>query len=158
MKCFIVGFIVLLAITPVWGDEAEKKHVQEQAPVKKSAPEDERGNFWMNRKLKYTSNILQGMANGDFEAIARQAQAMRFLNKIEGFVRQKPVGYRDQLKAFDMAVDGIEEMAQKENLDGVTLSFHQLTVSCVQCHKQLRRADSLPQKTPPPKVPAQETP
>ena len=152
MKSFMFGIIVLLAGAPVWGDEPQKQ------PAKKPAPEAAQGNFWMDRKLEYTSNILKGMANADFDAIARQAQAMRFVNRIEGFVRQKPAGYRSQLKAFDLAVDEIEEMAQEENLEGVTLAFHQLTVSCVQCHKQLRRANSLPRKTPPPTAQQKETP
>jgi cytochrome c556 len=37
-----------------------------------------------------------------------------------------------------MSLDEIIRQANQDNLEGVTLGFNQLTVSCVQCHKHLR--------------------
>ncbi len=100
---------------------------------------DDKGpSFWMKQKLTYTQQILSGLALEDYDTIAENANAMKGLNKLEYFVRRKPDGYRTQLKVFQSAVDHLAEAAEAENLDGATLAFTQMTISCVNCHKQLR--------------------
>lgn len=95
--------------------------------------------FWMKQKLTYSQEILSGLAKEDFDLIKTNAVAMKGLNKIEFFVRQKPEGYRTQLKTFQFSVDQLIRAADDENLDGATLAFTQLTISCVNCHKELRQ-------------------
>ena len=93
---------------------------------------------WMKKKLEYSRNILAGLASEDFDMVADNAQAMQFMNKFEGFIRGKMPGYRTQLQIFQNANEEIIQQAQVENVEGATLAFTQLTVSCVNCHKQLR--------------------
>ena len=69
----------------------------------------------------------------------RLARFMKGLNKIEFFVRQQPPEYRTQLRSFQSSVSDIVTSAEDENLDGATLAFTQMTVSCVKCHKELRK-------------------
>ena len=95
--------------------------------------------FWMKQKLIYSQEILGGLAKEDFDLIKTNAMAMKGLNKIEFFVRQKPEGYRTQLKTFQFSVDQLIHAADDANLDGATLAFTQMTISCVNCHKELRK-------------------
>jgi hypothetical protein len=49
-------------------------------------------------------------------------------------------GYRTQLEVFNDANEQIIRQAQKDNVEGAALAFTQLTISCVNCHKQLRES------------------
>lgn len=95
--------------------------------------------FWMKQKLKYSQEILNGLAQEDYGLIAKNAASMQGLNKIEFFVRQKPEGYRTQLKSFQFSVNELVRSAEDENIDGATLAFTQMTISCVNCHKEVRK-------------------
>ncbi|QDT00249.1 hypothetical protein [Adhaeretor mobilis] len=96
-------------------------------------------NVWMDVKLEQSQQLLAGLAQGDFPAIAKSAQQLQALSKIEGFVRRGFPGYGTQLRSFEFAVEEIERQAKKESIEGVALGFQQLTLSCVNCHKQLRQ-------------------
>ena len=96
--------------------------------------------YWMQKKLEYSQNILGGMATADFDRIVENAEAMRRLSSIEGFIRRQTPGYGRQLQLFEEAAGEIARQANKDNVDGVALAFTQLTISCVNCHKELREA------------------
>jgi cytochrome c556 len=93
---------------------------------------------WMRTKLEFSRNILAGLASEDFDKVAANAQAMQGMSKFEGFIRGKMPGYRTQLEVFQDANEEIIRQAQKDNVEGAALAFTQLTISCVNCHKQLR--------------------
>jgi hypothetical protein len=94
--------------------------------------------FWMKKKLDYSQNILAGIATADFDKVVESAEAMRLLSKVESFIRGRTPGYRTQLHLFEESTDEIIRQAKKDNVEGAALAFTQLTVSCVNCHKQLR--------------------
>jgi hypothetical protein len=93
---------------------------------------------WMEKKLDYTNGILRGLAMGDLESIRTNAAQLRLLNKVEGFVRNRNPRYRVQLHLFERFTNELVEQAERKNLEGVTLAFNQMTVSCVRCHQTLR--------------------
>ena len=64
---------------------------------------------------------------------------MKSLNLIESFVRRKTPGYEVQLKVFAFSTDELIRNAKEQNTDGATLAFTQMTVSCVNCHKEIRK-------------------
>lgn len=125
-----------------------------QAPIAKSDPvasqkeavpvesAEKPLNFWMQKKLDYSTGILRGLSLGDFELIETNAAQMRLLNKIEGFVRSRNPDYRTSVHTFERVTDEVIRQAQKKNIDCVTLAYHQLTTSCVRCHQSLRVPDS----------------
>lgn len=95
--------------------------------------------FWMKKKLEFSQEILSGIATADFPKIGEHAKAMRGLNRIEKFSRGMGTpGYRTQLQTFEFANDELVRAAEEENVDAAALAFTQLTLSCVNCHKQLR--------------------
>jgi hypothetical protein len=105
------------------------------------AGQDEKApeSVWMKKKLEYSKDILEGITTEDFETVQRAATAMQRLSDLEGFVRRKDTkAYRAQLAVFEFANDELLRHAEKKNIDGAALAFTQLTLSCVNCHKQLR--------------------
>lgn len=110
-------------------------------PVAKDVPKetDEKPtSFWMEKKMEYSQAILRGLATADFESISENSAQLGLLNRVEGFVRRKNPDYRTHLHTFQRIVDDLFKQAGKENLEGTTLAFTELTVSCVKCHQSLR--------------------
>jgi hypothetical protein len=141
----LVVFVGLFAAIPTITPAQEAKPVQPQAkPVQPQAKAEKSGeqsaSFWMERKLHLSQQLLAGITAGDFEKITQTAQTMRSLDKVESFIRGRTPGYRTQLQFFDESLNEIIRQADKDNLEGAALGFTQLTISCVNCHKQLRAA------------------
>ncbi len=124
-RSFIVGVVTVFLLTAsVTAEDKEK---------------DKEASFWMERKLAYSQQILNGLALEDYELIQKNAMSMKGLNTLEFFIRQKPAGYRTQLKTFEFSVNELVRNAEDQDLDGATLAFTQMAISCVNCHKELRK-------------------
>jgi len=97
--------------------------------------------YWMQKKLEYSQQILNGLATEDFAQIRKNAAAMKRLSRIEGFVRRTDTqSYRTQLHIFDFANNELIQAAEDKNVEGAALAFTQLTLSCVNCHKVIRQS------------------
>ena len=125
----------LFAVAPLVAGAQEA-----QAKADKEKEKEQPASFWMDRKLHFSQDILAGIATGDFEKIVTSAQSMRSLNKVESFIRGRTPGYRIQLQIFEESLDEIIRQGKNDNVEGAALGFTQLTISCVNCHKQLRAA------------------
>lgn len=104
----------------------------------KPEPKAEEASIWMKRKLEHSQKVFAGLAAGDFEQIAASSKSLDTLNTLEKFIRGRNPEYRTQLEIFRYANQQILKQAEAKNLDGATLAFNQLTLSCVNCHRQLR--------------------
>lgn len=122
-------------------EQAADKTADPGAAPAKDQDKDKQASVWMRKKLDYSQNILAGITAGDFELVSQNANAMKGLAKIESFVRGRSPGYRAQLQIFQEANEELLRQARKENADGAALAFTQLTISCVNCHKQLREIE-----------------
>jgi hypothetical protein len=131
---------VLPSETTVQTGVDEAQNGTTQADEHADDPE-KHSSFWMEQKLRLSKEILTALATADFEAMGKNAEIMRGLNRVERFVRRGPEGYRDQLKQFNMANNALIRASRKENLEAATLAFNQLTISCVSCHQHLREAE-----------------
>ena len=126
--------IILVGGAAVMGQDPKKKA---EAESTKSKPVS----FWMEKKLEYSQDILRALASGELDDVAEKAEQMRLLAKVEGWIRNRKPGYRAQFQAFEFANAEILRNARAGNLDGATIGFQQLTISCVSCHKILRDVD-----------------
>jgi DNA-binding response OmpR family regulator len=95
---------------------------------------------WMKQKLSNSERILEGLTRGDLDLVNKHANSMKLLNKIEYFVRRDPPAYRTQLQQFQFSLDELVRTSADDNLDGATLAFTQMTISCVNCHRVLRKS------------------
>ena len=104
-------------------------------------PDESEPSYWMTKKMEYSQNVLRGLAKADFAAIEKNARSMNELTQIEKWIRGNTPEYKRHVAAFQAANKGLIQMAQDKNIDGATLAYLQLTMSCVQCHKLVRDAD-----------------
>lgn len=138
------GRIATLKASDKPADEKAAKAKAGKAKAAKAKPGKEKAathppSIWMQQKLKHAQRIFAGMVEGDFVAVEEAATHLKFINRLEGFVRGKSKGYRTQLRLFQFANEEILKAADEENLDRLTLGYNQMTLSCVACHKQLRQ-------------------
>ncbi len=98
--------------------------------------------FWMEKKLENSQAILRALATSDFDLIDSSARQLQRLNKIEGFIRRRNPDYRTNVLIFERIARELSRQAQQRNIDGVTLAFNQMAVSCVRCHQALREHES----------------
>jgi len=134
-----IAILALIVLAGLFATPAPTANAQD-AQARSDKASEQTASFWMERKLHFSQSILAGISTGDFEKIVTNAQSMRNLNKVEAFIRGRTPGYRLQLQIFEESLDEIIRQAQKDNVEGAALGFAQLTISCVNCHKQLRAA------------------
>jgi hypothetical protein len=127
----ICSFALVGSFSTTVGDEPTTTTEQRNQP-----------SFWMKKKLEYSNQILAGLTSEDFNQIRQSAKAMNALGHIENWVHATRPGYRTQLAIFRDANEQLIAEANEDDLDGATLAYVQLTLSCVNCHKLVRDAKS----------------
>ena len=99
---------------------------------------EENPHVLMRKKLELSQKILAGLATEDFDAIRKNAKIMTTFVHLEQWLRADQPAYRAQLNVFHLANDELVRLADEKNLDGASLAYMQLTLSCVNCHKVMR--------------------
>lgn len=103
------------------------------------AAEEKKGDPLMQRKVTLAAEILRGLSLADFDAISSNARQMSQLGVLEKWFRASEPDYKMQLDVFQQANKDLMRFAGAKNLDGASVAYIQLSLSCVNCHKQLRR-------------------
>jgi hypothetical protein len=138
LKAFAVRLAVAIAVIGIFVAQPGEARSQDRPAVARA--DESSPSFWMERKMKLSTDMLAALANGNAEKVAASGKAMRRLNTIEAFSRRRSPGYDAQLEIFSQSLDEIIAQAEKDNLEGAALGFTQLTISCVNCHKRLRES------------------
>ncbi|MBI2826970.1 MAG: hypothetical protein HYX69_20025 [Planctomycetia bacterium] len=127
MKRIFVALAVVAAVLSAWTVWGQKNAEQEPS-------------FWMKKKLEFSEHILSGLVTADFDRISTSATSMNNLGQVEKWTRRgvDSEAYRVQLQIFHYANEELIRQADKKSIDGATLAFSQLTLSCVNCHKVMR--------------------
>ena len=135
-----VACFTLPVANQLWSQETTKEATagKREADKVPKVTAEQPISFWMEKKLDYSKSILESLTKGEFKQLALDAEQMRLLGKIEGFVRRKNENYRTQLRTFDSANLELVRQANRGNAEGAALAFNQLTTSCVACHVLLR--------------------
>ena len=96
---------------------------------------------FMRQKLEYSKGVLEGLAVEDYDLIARNAKGLKALSQAaEWEVSTIPNvdEYLPYTADFQRLADDLMKKARARNLDGATLAYVQMTMSCVKCHKYVR--------------------
>jgi hypothetical protein len=107
---------------------------QTKAQPKPSRP----GNELMVAKLKHAKLLLEGIALADFKKIQRSAEELIQLSKTAEWRAVQSPRYEMYTNEFRRAGEAIVQKAGAKNIDGVTLHYFEMTMSCVRCHQYLR--------------------
>jgi hypothetical protein len=92
----------------------------------------------MKRKLDQSQKVLAGIALNDFEEIAKHAQDLIAISKEAEWKVIKTPQYDLYSNDFRRIADGLIKNAKDKNIDAAALSYVDLTLTCVKCHKHVR--------------------
>ncbi len=94
---------------------------------------------FMTRKLDDSREIIAGLATEDFDLISKSAQDMMLLSHESGWNIIQTQPYIRMSGEFRGAAERLRDYANDKNLDGSTLAYFEVTLSCVRCHKYVRK-------------------
>jgi hypothetical protein len=112
-----------------------------QQPAAKTAePQnaDAKASLWMKQKLAASQAVMAGLTRANFDAIRTNAETMLAVEYLEKWVRADVPNYKKMLNDFEYANRALVLASKEKNLDGATLAYMELTLSCVNCHKIVR--------------------
>jgi len=115
--------LVLLFVTPVALADDKKPQKDES---------------FMKRKLAAAQKLLGAIAVNDFAAIKENASILNDLSKLAAWkLIETPryEGYSDEFQRLTLKMAG---QAENKDLDGVALSYVDMTLTCVKCHQHVR--------------------
>ncbi len=93
----------------------------------------------MQVKLKRAQTLLEALAKEDFKVIGESAQSLVNISKATEFLRAyKSEDYEFQARVFQKSAENLVAKAKEKNLDGATLAYMDMTLSCVACHSTFR--------------------
>jgi len=93
----------------------------------------------MQVKLKRSQALLEALAREDFKQLEEAAVSLVRISKATEFLRAyKTEDYELQARVFQRSAETLAEKAKAKNLDGATLAYMDMTISCVACHSHFR--------------------
>jgi hypothetical protein len=95
----------------------------------------------MRKKLEFSQDILESLTLGETAKVPAKARALRRLSQAaEWEVPTIPnvEQYGAFTTDFQRLCSELVQKAQDDNLDGATLAYSRLVVTCVHCHKYVR--------------------
>jgi hypothetical protein len=93
----------------------------------------------MHNKLRHAQKVLEGVAVNDFDMIAKHAEELVLLSKKAEWMVFKTPKYELRSNEFRRAAEDLIQNAKQKNLDAAALSYMDMTMSCVRCHKYVRQ-------------------
>ncbi|QDT29447.1 hypothetical protein Enr10x_48010 [Gimesia panareensis] len=106
---------------------------------KKKDPAQEKVSQFMQEKLNSSKAVLEGLVTEDFEQIQKGAQKLiEMSNATEWQVVEGPI-FAQQSAEFRNAAKELQNYAKKKNIDGASLSYLHLTMTCIACHKEIKK-------------------
>jgi len=93
---------------------------------------------FMRQKLEHSKNVLEGLATENFDLISKHARKLSAMSQEPGWHAFDNPGYAWRSEMFRRNVDALVKTADDKNLDGATLAYVKVTMSCVECHKFVR--------------------
>lgn len=107
-----------------------------------AAPPDDRQKReeLMKQKLKSSKAVLEAITAADYKLLLKEARQLRNMAATQ-WTDETDAKYRMHLENFWTITEGLQAAAEDANLDRAAIGNLQLTLSCVDCHKYLRRRD-----------------
>ena len=105
-------------------------------------------------KLQTSQKLLEAIATADFKKVGVHAEQLSQLANQAEWMAYKTPKYELHSNEFRRAAENIARKAKDKNIDGVTLAYMDLTMSCVRCHQYVREVRDAAVPTPLPPVAA----
>ena len=138
LLCAVLAVSLAVGPSPARPDNPPKPAAGGKPPPKVK-PLLPTGHELMQAKLKAAQRLLEGLAVSDFEAIAARGDELAKISRDAEFLNAlKTDDYGVQMAVFRRSAETVSKRAKEGNLDGATLAYVDLTLTCVKCHQTTR--------------------
>jgi hypothetical protein len=93
---------------------------------------------FMRDKLELSQKVLEALTTEDFDGIVSRAKRLSAMTQEASWQAFQNPDYERYSLDFRRNVDALAKAAEKRNIDGATLAYVKVTLSCVECHKFVR--------------------
>lgn len=107
-------------------------------PAPKKKKNEELSDF-MRQKLDSSAFVLEGLLTENYQLIEKGAKRMNEMSRLEKWRVSNDIMYRHHSEDFQSRVEKLIKTAKEENSDAAALAYFDMTMSCVECHKWVRR-------------------
>ena len=90
---------------------------------------------FMRDKLELSQRVLEGIATEDYDLIIAKGTRLSAMTKEADWRLFENPDYDQQSLAFRRQVDALVKAGKDKNLEGATLAYVRITMSCIDCHK-----------------------
>lgn len=98
---------------------------------------------FMQRKLDSSRDVVKGLAVEDFDLISKSGQDLMLLSHEADWNVFQTQDYLRLSRDFRGGAQRLRDAANQKSLDGATLAYFEVTLSCVRCHKYVRANNQL---------------
>jgi hypothetical protein len=125
MRRFLfAALLVPLLVVPSSSQERKKK--REPDPL-------------MVAKLKESQALLEGLTLNDFAKVQKSAEELLKISQTAQMRKAlNTPRYEQHANSFQRAAELVIEKAKAKNMDGATLAYVDMTLTCVRCHQHTR--------------------
>lgn len=104
---------------------------------------------FMRPKLMYSQRVLEGLALEDYGLIAENARRLTAMSELADWQVLPGLEYSRYSAEFQRLSNQLSRQSQERNLDAATLTYVQLTMTCVECHRHVRQVNKGAAAPPP---------
>lgn len=136
MKLYVVELLAAATLAGLAAKGTQKPTDPPKAPKatdKKSAQAE-----LMAKKLEHAKRILEGLTLNDLAKAGKHADELMAISQKAEFMAFKTKEYELYTNDFRRSLETIARKAKDGNLDGATLGYVNMTLSCVRCHQATR--------------------
>jgi len=129
------GLVAAVAWNSALADDPKKPEPQTAAPGGQAQPVLPNRKKIMQDKLVHAQAVLTGLARRDWELVQKSSEKLVAYSQLAEWLNaDKGDEYQFQMTLFRRAAKEIEAKAREKNVEGVTLAYTELTLTCVRCH------------------------
>ena len=118
--------------------EVEKKDGKKEADKDKAAPGKKGLSIFMRMKLDASQKILAGLALEDYELIQEGADKLQEMSAAEKWRVTNDPFFREHSNDFQKMAKRLSANAKDGKLDAAALTWMEVTMQCIECHKWTR--------------------
>ncbi len=140
----LIGGLAVTSTLIFHGQEQGEQQIAEDKPGKIVVPTDgpdgvARRDF-MRAKLINSQNIFEGLTTANFDLVQDGVKALKSVAAGEKWVQIDDARYQKMTDEFRTTVNRLAVAAEGKNIDAMALRYYQMSTSCIDCHKHIRKA------------------
>jgi hypothetical protein len=123
---------------PPANESAKQSTVEKKDAINKDAKKKPALAEFMRQKMDASQDIMEGLLMEDGKLINAAAKKLKDMSETEHWRVSNDILYRNHSEDFRRSVDKLIEASKGNSIDRAALSWFDVTLSCIDCHRYVR--------------------